>query len=142
MTTTYSGSITYLRNGQRVRIMLPKAPTFAAVQQLAAAVYPYTTAAIAEISFTQSTDPELYEKSGDLADADFLLRVKLRWQNAPPTATARTAMLDVPAPDITHFEHIPDRGYRLLQSAGATIAAAYSTFTGQTYTFEEGWLCN
>jgi hypothetical protein len=142
MAITYSGSITYLRNGKRVRIMLPKAPTFPAVQQLAAAVYPYTTAAIAEISFTQSTDPELYEKTGDIADADFILRVKMRWQNAPPTAVTRTIMFDLPAPDITFFDHLPERGYRLQRAPGDAIATAYSTFTGQSWIFEEGWLCN
>jgi hypothetical protein len=142
MATTYSGSITYLRNGQRVRIMLPKAPTFAAVQQFAAAVYPYTTAGICQISFTQSTDPELFEKSGDVENAEFMLRVKLRLRNPPPTATATIAMLDIPAPDSSYFDHITERGYRLQRPAGEAIAAAYSTFTGQTYTFEEGWLCN
>lgn len=141
MPIAYVGSITFLRNGKRERLTLTKAPTFAAVQALAQALYPYTTGGIPEISFTQLTDPELPEKSGDVADAAFALRVKLRWQNPPANTPRDVFLFDIPAPAMTNFDHIQERGYRLKTAAGETIAAAYSTFTGQTWAFEEGWLC-
>lgn len=141
MPVAYVGSITVLRNGKRERITLTKAPTFAAVQTFAQAMYPYTTGGICEISFTQATDPELPEKSGDLEDTAFQLRVKLRFTNPPANTDRQMHMLEIPAPDITHFDHLTERGYRLKSAAGQAIAAAYSTLTGQTWTFEEGWLC-
>jgi hypothetical protein len=142
MATTYTGSITYLRNGKRERIVLTTVPTFQALQTFAAALYPLTTAGICAISWTSSTDPELYEKTGDISEVSWYLRVKLRQVNPPPGHDRAMKLLDIPAPAYDgNFENLPGVGYRLNQAKGESIATAYSALTGEQWQFEEGWIC-
>lgn len=141
MSVTYCGSVTFLRNGCRERIVLTNVPTLSALQQFAQALYAWTTAGICAISFTASTDPELYEKSGDLQDVSFYLRVKLRQANPAPGHQAELKLLDIPAPDASNLDNIPGVGYRLYDAPGQAIAAAYSDLTGETWIFEDGKLC-
>lgn len=140
MATIYTGSITYLRNGIRERIVLTKVPTFQALQTFAQALYTLTTAGICAVSWTSSTDPELYEKSGEFAEVAWYLRVKLR-EITPPGSDRSLKLLDLPAPDHTNFDTIPGQGYRLKDAPGQFIATAYSALTGDNWQFEEGWIC-
>lgn len=141
MATSYTGSITYLKNGKRERIVLTQVPSLPALQVFASALYPLTTAGICAISFTASTDPELYEKTGDVADVAWYLRVKMRQANPPQGHDPALKLLDIPAPDSSHFDSIQGVGYRLQTAYGNTVAAAYTALTGETWNFEEGWIC-
>lgn len=141
MGTAYTGSLTYLRDGKRERIVLTSVPTFQALQAFAAAMYSLTTAGICSISWTVSVDPELPEKSGELSDVAWYLRVKLRQVNPPPGHDSRLKLLDLPAPDHLNFTAIPGVGYRLKDPEGEIIATAYSALTGEAWRFEEGWVC-
>lgn len=141
MATAYTGSLTYLRDGKRERIVLTSVPTFQALQTFAEVLYPLTTAGICGISWTVSADPELSEKSGEVADVSWYARVKLRQVNPPPGHDARLKLLDIPAPDHSNFTAIPGVGYRLNDSIGKNIATAYSDLTGEQWRFEEGWIC-
>jgi hypothetical protein len=137
----YTGSITYLRDGKRERIVLTQVPTLPALQTFAQAMYALTTAGICAISFTVSTDPELYEKTGDVSDVSWYLRAKLRQVNPPAGHDPALKLLDIPAPDHSNFTNIPGVGYRLNDTPGEQIATAYSTLTGEQWQFEEGWIC-
>ena len=121
--------------------MLTNVPTFQALQTFAAALYPFTTAGICGISWTVSTDPELFEKTGELSDVSWYLRVKLRQINPPPGHDRALKLLDIPAPDHDNFDNVPGVGYRLHDAQGETIATAYSALTGEQWEFEEGWIC-
>lgn len=121
--------------------MLTLVPSLPALQTFAQAVYALTTAGICAISFTATTDPELYEKTGEISDVSWYLRVKLRQMNPPPGADRALKLLDIPAPDHTHFTNVPGVGYRLNDPEGEAVAAAYSTLTAETWEFEEGWIC-
>jgi hypothetical protein len=141
MATAYTGSITYIRNGKRERIVLTSVPSLPALQTFAAAMYPLTTAGICAISFTASTDPEFFEKTGELSDVAWYLRVKLRQVNPPEGFDRALKLLDLPAPDHSNFTNVPGVGYRLNDAKGQDIATAYSTLTGEIWQFEEGWIC-
>lgn len=141
MAIAYTGSITYLRNGVRERIVLTKVPSLPALQVFAQNLYTLTTAGICGISFTATTDPELYEKTGEISDVSWYLRVKMRQMNPPPGSDRALKLLDLPAPDHTNFTNIPGVGYRLNDLDGEFIAAAYSALTDEPWEFEEGWIC-
>lgn len=121
--------------------MLTSVPSLPALQAFAQAMYALTTAGICAISFTASTDPELYEKTGELADVTWYLRVKLRQMNPPSGFSPALKLLDIPAPDHSNFTNLPGVGYRLNDPVGVGIATAYSTLTGEDWQFEEGWIC-
>jgi len=38
------------------------------------------------------------------------------------------------------FDHVENTGYRFKQVPGAAFATAWSTLTGETFTFVAGWL--
>jgi hypothetical protein len=141
MATAYTGSITYSKNGKRERIVLTNVPTFWALQVFAAALYPLTTAGICGISWTATTDPEFYEKTGEVSDVAWYVRIKMRQVNPPPGYYRALKLLDLPAPDHSNFTNIPGVGYRLNDAQGEVVATAYSVLTGEQWEFEEGWIC-
>lgn len=53
--------------------------------------------------------------------------------------TKKTVTMELPGPKDTMFTLVPGKGDRVTSVAGAAIAAAISTATGDTYTFVKGY---
>jgi hypothetical protein len=134
--SAYHGALTFERNGIFETILLSYCPTPVALQQFAQAIDPYTTAAITQQDWVQTDDLTLGEGSGQVDDPGVMLRAKLQNQASP----SEYKFFHLPAPVLTNFDHIENTGYRLQQTAGQAIATAYSTLTGVTWVFCEGWL--
>lgn len=135
MPTSYTASITFQREAHRVRTVLTRVSSPEAVQAFINAIASLTTADIPKFSFTQSFETEITGSGLDISDVDFVCRIQMK--NA---TTHAYAYFDLPAPAKTMFDLIEKTGYRLKASYGEAFAAAWSTLTGDSWTFEAGWI--
>lgn len=140
MPVDYSGAIVLQRNQQKALIELSYAPTFQSVQTFAGVLHTLTTADIVKYTFTQSDDPQLTGTGGDYNDLSLAAMFSLR--RTDPQADVKFRKFRLPAPKMEIFEFIQDRGYRIKQSYGDTLAAAFSTLFGEEFVFDSGWLVN
>jgi hypothetical protein len=138
MPTRYSGTILFQQDQQKALVSLSYAPSFEAVQTFAAALHTLTTADIVDCSFTQAVDPELIGPGGEFEDTSFGAQFHFRHTN--PMADVPTRDFRLPAPQLSIFEHIPGRGYRIKQAHGEFVATAFSALMEEAYEFESGWL--
>jgi hypothetical protein len=115
--------------------MLTRVASPAGVEAFVNAIKGFTTADIPKFSFTQSFETEITGSGQDICDVDIVVRVQL--QHA---VTRHYQYFDLPAPDLDLFDHIENTGYRLKQAPGDAIAAAWSSLTGESYTFHAGWM--
>jgi len=104
-------------------------PAFATVLQA------YSRAGVMRITATKSAAYAGEETTGEIATTDMEAFVSLRDLN-----TGNKYAVLIPAPIDTMFEYLNNRGYRVKESDGQAIAAAYSIFCGITLTYVDGWL--
>jgi len=136
MATTRTGSITFEANGQEATCHFSYSASLIALGTFAAAIQTYSVAEISEYSYTETeNDPNLTPATGTEA-LQFMAIIKM----LKPSGQIGTQQISIPAPDPDIFDFIDGAGYRVKDSVGISIAAAYSTLMGATYTFERGWL--
>lgn len=136
MAITRTGSITFEANGQEATCHFPYSANLSALGTFAAAIQPYSVAAVADYSYTETeNDPAFTPASGEEA-LQFMAIIKMR----KPAGQFGTQQISIPAPDPDIFDFIEGAGYRVKNDVGVAITAAYSALKGETYTFESGWL--
>jgi len=140
MPTDYSGTILFERDQAKALVALSYAPGFQEVQDFVGVLATMTTADIRKCTFTQSTDPQLNGNGQEYAALSLAAHFKLR--RVDPEADVRFRSFRLPAPKLDLFDHIPGVGYRIKQSYGDTLAAAFSTLFQEDFVFDSGWLVN
>lgn len=130
-----SGSITFAHKEQEATSHFPYSANLPALGTFAAAIQPYSVAAVAEYSYTETENtPNLTPGTGSEA-LQFSAIIKM--QKPPGQFGTQQISIPAPAPDI--FDETETRGYRVKADVGIAIAAAYSVLMGEEYTFLKGW---
>lgn len=137
MGSTYSGTLQFRRDQQFAIVDLSYAPSLTGVQTFASVVHTLTTADIARCAFTESIDPQLIGPGGTADDLNYGAMFQFRRANG---GDPRYVQFRVPAPRTAMLELVTGRGYKIKDSYGETLAAAFSALRGEPLTFERGWL--
>lgn len=134
----YTGCVQFELGQQRETIYLNNVP---GPVQLTAFLEVLKTFSNAGVRKYATTITEYLNEAGNTIeseDIDEVLLVQLEYFN--DDQELRTFTLPIPAPKRSLLELIEARGYRLPQADGDLIAQAYSTLTGESYTFRDAWL--
>ena len=121
----------YTHGIQRATSFIRGVASLADAEALAAALLPYTNAAIPRVGWTISSLPQHPEKTGDFADLNSLGITIFR------DADNRVVKLVLPAPVSSSYD-LTARGYDMKKTVGDALAVTLGAYTGQTLTFQHG----
>lgn len=138
MAKKYTGLVQFELGQQRETIYFEKVPTAQHLTTFLEVLKTFTNAGVRKYA---TTITEYLNEAGNTTeseDIDEVLLVQLEYFD--DDHELHTFTLPIPAPDRSRLELIEARGYRLPQADGDLIAQAYSTLTGESYTFRDAWL--
>ena len=134
----YTGLVQWELGQQRETIYLNNVPGAAQLTAFLEVLKTFTNAGVRKYA---TTITEYLNEAGNTTeseDIDEVLLVQLEYFN--DDSELCTFTLPIPAPVRSRLELIEARGYRLPQADGDLIAQAYSTLTGESYSFRDAWL--
>jgi hypothetical protein len=137
---TKSGNILYVRGYKREVVFYPLVTSLAAIQTFADEIQTLTNAGTEDVTFSQTEELNRPESSIPIEDTELEARISLRRTNPEPDEYPYR-QVHIPAPKQSMFEFIDGKGYRVKDIIGEQVATAYSTLSGKTFEFVNGWLC-
>lgn len=134
----YTGLVQFELGQQRETIYFEKIPGAVQLTAFLSVLKTFTNAGVRKYATTTTEYLNEAGNTSESEDIDEVLLVQLEYLDED--SLLRTFTLPIPAPVRSRLELIEARGYRLPQADGDLIAQAYSTLTGESYSFRDAWL--
>lgn len=100
-----------------------------------------TNCATVRVSFIVGSTLDGYPETPNTTVEDIAQKARIQVKQDPVEAGVYPYReIPLPAPKMDILEFVDGQGYRVKQTIGEQVAAAYSEVTGKTFVFKHGWL--
>ena len=141
MAIYYTGNITYTKGHETSKVPVNHPISLEELESFAVKLVGLTNCATAQVSFIVGSTLDGYPETPGAAVEDIALKARIQMKQTPVEPDVYPFReMPIPSPKADILEFVDGQGYRVKQTVGEQVAAAYSEVTGKTYEFQHGWL--